>query len=452
MRILSLFLYNLLFAPILLLLLPGYLLRIKRRGGYSHKAAQRFGIFSQEELKRIGTGRIWLHAVSVGEVGIALKFATQYHKLNPQARFLISSTTSTGLAILERSASEWLEPMANPIDIPIITSRLVMRLRPSALLMVEADLWPNRIAACRRMKIPVGLINARLSTRSEQRFTWARPLSASFFNQLELITLTDPEDEERWISLGVNPELLRLTGNIKHDTSGNANFANSGSQNPILLAASTHEGEEREIAKAWLGLKKEFPNLRLVITPRHVERRGEIRASLRDLGITCGLRSEGASLSEDPLLLDTTGELSGWYSQATLVFVGKSLPCSVNKGGQNMIEPLQSGAPVLIGPHTANFEPLATQLCEAGAVIRVKDHGEIFAAVDSLLNHEAKRTGMVTSAITVLRAHQGATERNCTLVEGMMSGSIIHPSTLSPTPRSLPRTGMRRESNRDRQP
>lgn len=428
MRILSLFLYNLLFAPILLLLLPRYLLRIKRRGGYSHKAAQRLGILTQEELGHIGTGRIWLHAVSVGEVGIALKFATLFRKRNPEARFLISSTTSTGLAILERSASEWLEPMANPIDLPIITSRLVKRIRPSALLMVEADLWPNRIAACRRMKIPIALINARLSTRSERRFRWARLLSASFFNQLALITLTDPEDEARWIYLGVNPELLRLTGNIKHDSSGNDNSSNPKSENPILLAASTHAGEEREISMAWLGLKKEFPNLRLVITPRHVERRGEIRVALRDLGITCGLRSEGASLSENPLLLDTTGELNGWYSQATLVFVGKSLPCSVNKGGQNMIEPLQAGAPVLIGPHTGNFEPLATHLCDSGAAIRVNDQEEIATAVRSLLNNEAKRTGMVTSAITVLRAHQGATERNCTLVEGMMSGSTLHPS------------------------
>jgi len=424
MRSLSLFLYNLLFAPILLLLLPGYLLRIKRRGGYSHKAAQRLGIFSQEELNRIGTGRIWLHAVSVGEVGIALKFATQYHKLNPQALFLVSSTTSTGLAILERSASEWLEPMANPIDLPIITSRLVMRLRPSALLMVEGDLWPNRIAACRRMKIPVGLINARLSTRSERRFRRVRPLSASFFNQLDLITLTDPEDGARWISLGVNPALLRLTGNIKHDTSGNANFANSGSENPILLAASTHAGEEREIATAWLGLKKEFPNLRLVITPRHVERRGEIRASLRNLGITCGLRSEGASLSEDPLLLDTTGELSGWYSQATLVFVGKSLPCSVNKGGQNMIEPLQAGAPVLIGPQTANFEPLATHLCDSGAAIRIKTSEELVAAARILLADVGKRSAMVAAARAVLQPHQGAMLRNCQLVEALLKPRI----------------------------
>jgi len=167
MRRITLFLYNLLFLPILLILMPGYLLRIRKRGGYANKALQRFGIFSSETLTRIGRGRIWLHAVSVGEVGIALKFAREFHHQNPASRFLISTTTSTGLAILEKSASDWLEPIANPIDAPVLTAQLVRKFRPAALLMVEADLWPNRIVACKSLGIPVALLNARLSRRSE---------------------------------------------------------------------------------------------------------------------------------------------------------------------------------------------------------------------------------------------------------------------------------------------
>ncbi len=426
MRRITLFLYNLLFLPILLILLPGYLLRIRKRGGYGNKALQRFGIFDQETALRIGQNRIWIHAVSVGEVGVALKFATEFHARNPQSRFLISTTTSTGLAILERSASQWLEPIANPIDLPVITSRLIRRLHPSALLMVEADLWPNRIAACKELGIPTALLNARLSPRSEKRFRRARAFTAPFFNQLDLITLTDPSDEIRWISLGVQQELLHLTGNIKHDSKNGPNI--SRNNDLIFLAASTHEGEENEVAAAWLTLKKEFPNLRLVITPRHVERREEIRRTLKILGIHCHLRSEGAALSEEPLLLDTTGELSAWYSKATIVFVGKSLPCSVNRGGQNMIEPLQAGAPVLIGPHTANFEPLASQLCEAGAAIRTKNCDEIVTVTCPLLAHETQRASMVASAWQVLQPHQGATVRNCALVEGLMNGSRLHHS------------------------
>jgi len=422
MRRFILFLYNLLFVPILLILLPGYLIRIRKRGGYSNKALQRLGIFDHETAARIGSGRIWLHAVSVGEVGIALKLAHELHRRNEKSRFLISSTTSTGLAILEKSASEWLEPVANPIDFPIITSRLIRKLQPSALLMIEADLWPNRIAACKALGIPVALLNARLSTRSERRFRTVRPFTAPLFNQLDLITLTDPEDQRRWISLGVQQGLLSLTGNIKHDSKHTAISLRNG--DPILLAASTHAGEEEKIASAWITLKREFPNLRLIITPRHVERRMEIRESLRDLGISCGLRSEGANLCEEPLLLDTTGELDSWYSKATVVFVGKSLSCSVNKGGQNMIEPLQTGSPVMIGPHTGNFEPLATHLCDGGAAIRVNSSEEIVSVARLLLADESKRSSMVTAAKTILAPHQGATERNCELVQSRLKISV----------------------------
>ena len=412
------FLYNLLFLPALLLLLPGYLLRIKKRGGYGHKAPQRLGILDQETLDRIGTGRIWIHAVSVGEVGIALKFIREFHSRNPSSRFLVSSTTSTGLAILEKSASPWLEPIANPVDFPLITGRLLRQIRPSALLFVEADLWPNRIAAAKKLGIPVVLLNARLSVRSERRFRMLGPLASDWFNQLNLITLSDEEDRARFLSLGVRSDILRVTGNIKHDSP-------LRSLSPLeevtsLVAASTHAGEEEEIAKAYLVLAKDHPELRLIIAPRHVERRHEIRQSLDNLGLRCHFRSEGGRPSIDPLLLDTTGELSSWYPGATVVFVGKSLPNSVNRGGQNMIEPLQAGAPVLIGPHTGNFEPLATRLCQAGAILRVHDHQEIVASVQTLLGDNTKRASMITAATDVLEPHQGATQRNCDLMEAQL--------------------------------
>lgn len=422
----TLFLYNLLFLPALLLLLPGYLLRIRKRGGYGHKAAQRLGLLDRETLGRIGMGRIWIHAVSVGEVGIALKFIREFHRIHPDARFLVSSTTSTGLAILERSSSPWLEPIANPVDFPVITGRLLRRLRPSALLFVEADLWPNRVAAAKKLGIPVVLLNARLSCRSERRFRMLGPFACAWFNQLDLITLSDDEDRDRFLSLGIRPDILRVTGNIKHDSP--CTPWSPQTEMPLLLAASTHAGEEEEIAKAYLALQNEHPDLRLVIAPRHAERRQEIRQVLAALGLPCHFRSEGGSPSADPLLLDTTGELYSWLPGATVVFVGKSLPNSVNKGGQNMIEPLQAGAPVLIGPHTGNFEPLATHLCKAGAAIRVIDHREIVAAVRSLLAADANRAAMITAANDVLKPHQGAARRNCGLIERLMGGSPLHPS------------------------
>lgn len=421
---LMLLLYNLLFFPALFLMLPGYLIRIRKRGGYAHRLRQRFCIFDKATLGRIGTGRIWIHAVSVGEVGIALKFATEYRRLHPEAHFLVSSTTSTGLAIVNRSASDWLEPMASPVDFPVLTARLLSRLRPSALLFVEADLWPNRIAAAKRLGIPVALLNARLSRRSEKRFRLVQKVASQWFNQLDLITLSDETDRSRFLDLGVNPRLLHVVGNVKYDTPFQTPTAANKPTPALLLAASTHDGEETVMATAWRELLRDFPDLQLVIAPRHVERRGDIHKALRQLGFRTGLRSAGDQPSQIPLLLDTTGELASWYPRATLAFVGKSLTTSAHHGGQNMIEPLQAGTPVLIGPHTGNFEPLASLLCEAGAAIRVKDSKEIVAAVRSLIAEDKKRSSMIAAASRVLTPHQEATKRNCDLVANLRSSSL----------------------------
>jgi 3-deoxy-D-manno-octulosonic-acid transferase len=415
-----LFFYNLLFFPLLLILLPGYLLRMVRRGGYREKAAQRFGRFDHATLGRIGAGRLWIHASSVGEVGIALKFISEYRFLNPKSRFLLSVTTSTGLAIAEKQASAFLEVIANPVDFPILTSRIVRQFQPAALLFVEADLWPNRVEAARKLGIPVILINARLSVRSARRFRKARAFTAPFFNTLNSILITDPEDRDRWLALGVRPELIHLTGNIKYDTclpvlSNSLTLPTElgwDQHDPLFLAASTHDGEEAEIAHAYQQALQKTPNLRLVIAPRHVERRNSISETLRSQGLSLTLRSETLCPAE-VLLLDTTGELSCWYPLASVVFVGKSLPCSVNHGGQNMIEPLQSGTPVLIGPHTSNFEPLATRLCEAGAAIRVTDAATIATALHSLLSNPSQRSAALHSASTILATHQGAAKRTC---------------------------------------
>jgi len=432
MKRISLFIYNLLFFPALMILLPGYLLRNQRRGGYGTRLAQRFGIIDRKTLDRIGRGRIWLHAVSVGEIGIGLRFAKRYRERNPDARFLISCTTPTGLKILEQESSEWLEPMANPIDAPILTSYLVRKLAPSALLMVEADIWPNRLAACAALGIPTALLNARLSNRSESRMRFFKRITSPLFNDLELITLSEIEDRERWISLGIRPEILHWTGNMKHDPQLKGKpplpvlpkETGWSPEDPLFLAASTHAGEESEIAKAFLALRSRRPNLRLVIAPRHVERRHEILGELRKVGLSCSLRTGKFKASSEALLLDTTGELSAWYPLAKVVFVGKSLPCSVNHGGQNMIEPLQAGRPVITGPHTGNFEPLARRLSAAGALLRATDSVSIAAGVVKLLEDKSLREGMIHSAASILRPNEGSTSRNCELIESLLGRSL----------------------------
>ena len=175
-----------------------------------------------------------------------------------------------------------------------------------------------------------------------------------------------------------------------------------------------------DVARAYCELCREIPTLRLVIAPRHVERRSSIVLLLEGLGLSVSLRSKEAVSPADVLLLDTTGELASWYPLATCVFVGKSLPSSVNRGGQNMIEPLQAGKPVLIGPHTANFEPLASHLVESGAALRVSDIASITAAFHKLHKNHTLREQTVASAEMVLKPHQGATVRTCEFVEKLL--------------------------------
>jgi 3-deoxy-D-manno-octulosonic-acid transferase len=333
------------------------------------------------------------------------------------------------MEIARPHVSDWLELIANPLDFPIRTGAFVRRIHPKALLMVEADLWPNRVEACRLMAIPTALINARLSVRSERRFSVIRRLVSPIFNSLDLITLTEPGDEPRWVALGVSGERLHLAGNIKYDTRQEETPGipewpvglGWTDDDPVFLAASTHQGEEIEVARAFAKLRSRFPRLRLVIAPRHAERRKEILQELGSLGLKCALRSQTVPPPDaDLLILDSTGELKRWYCRATLVFVGKSLPSSVHRGGQNMIEPLQAGRPVLIGPCTSNFEPLATLLCDAGAAKRVHDDGTLEALLENLLGDPAKRAAMVEASGSVLAPHQSATIRNCRLVERLL--------------------------------
>jgi len=312
-------------------------------------------------LERIGTGRLWIHAVSVGEVGIALKFIREFHLRNPEARFLVSSTTSTGLTI----PGTLRLPMAGTDRQPGRLSRDHGTAPPAPATFRDSLRGGGSLAESDRrrekLRIPVLLLNARLSRRSERRFRMLGPLAA-WFNQLDLIMLSDEEDRDRFLSLGVRADILRVTGNIKHDSPMVSLPPRDGAT--IFLAASTHAGEEEEIARAYLSLRDEYPGLRLVIAPRHAERRQEdSRGSdgpWSSMSSPFG-RNAGIGRTSAPRYHRRT--LPAWYPGATVVFVGKSLPCSVNKGGQNMIEPLQAGAPVLIGPYTGNFEPLATRLC-----------------------------------------------------------------------------------------
>ena len=413
--------YNLVFPIVLLVMLPGFLHRMLRRGKYRHKFWQRFGLYSPRVRKRLGNGRrIWIHAVSVGEILIAKKLIREMRRENPAASFVLSTTTSTGFKLAAREKSPWLEPIYNPLDFYFTARRAVRTIRPRMLILVEAEVWPNIVCEARAVGAGIALVNARLSPRSERRFRAARWITAPVFNQLDLLCLQEPEDIERWAGLGVERKRLIVTGSIKFDDSGKASgirrdftpvLSALGVEPgaPVLLAGSTFEGEEILVAEVYRALRQEFPNLFLIIVPRHFERAPAVASQLEKSGFQVALRTRPpTSGKSDLLLVDTTGELRDWFACATVVFMGKSL-CA--KGGQNPAEPVAAGVPVVFGPHMQNFATLSRQFLRHGGAREVSDAQTLQEAVACLLASPLLRETMAANARGCLEVHQGATAR-----------------------------------------
>ena len=420
------FFYNLLFPIVLLVLLPGFLLRMTRRGNYRHKFGQRFGIYSAGVREKLaGMNRVWVHAVSVGEVNIALKLIQSLREEDPGLAFVLSTTTSTGFKLAVSRKSAWLEPIYSPLDFYPIVRRVVRLIRPRCLILVEAEVWPNLVWEVRQIGAKTALVNARLSPRSEKRYRLARWITAPIFNQLDLLCLQEPRDADRWKSLGLDPSKLVLTGSVKFDDSATAprpardfrpvlEGIGIPKGAPVLLGGSTFEGEEVILAEVYKELRRSHPDLFLILVPRHHERADAVARQLEMTGLTVLRRTN--SLPEgrpDVLLVDTTGELAGWYLCATVVFVGKSL-CA--KGGQNPAEPITAGVPVIFGPHMQNFSTLTRSFLQVDGAMEVNNANEIHNAVSALLASPDRRAAMVANAAKCLEIHRGATNKTVDLL------------------------------------
>lgn len=435
----SLAIYNLFFPLAFFALFPGYLLRMLRRGSYREKFGQRLGRFGTADRGRLAIGGwTWIHSISVGETLLALKLARKIRELEPSRRILLSLTTSTGFAVAQPAACDWLEVVYNPLDLRSIVRRTLELVRPRQLIFIEA-IWPNLLAEATRRGIPTGFV-PRLSPRSERRFRKVAGLVGPIFRLLGTLTVPEPTDIARWTALGVGAGRIFVTGNSKFDQAAAADSradefrtllraSGVSASAPTLLGGSTFPGEERILAETLLALHRDFPDLLLILAPRHVERVPEILRELAPLNLRIARRSQlgdaqpsGAAAHESSgglataepalapqlLLIDTTGELRDWYHCATVVFIGKSLTAT---GGQNPVEPVLAGKPVIFGPHMENFEPLAGQWLAYDAAVRVETPAALAAETAALLRDPARRHHLAERARTLAASHQGATER-----------------------------------------
>lgn len=416
-------LYNLAFPFVLLAMLPGFIFKMLRRGNYKHKFGQRFGIYSSRVKSKVRSGSlwIWVHAVSVGEVLIALKLIDAMRETDPWMHVVLSTTTSTGFGVALKSRSKWLEPIYAPIDFVWTTRRAVRLFKPRQLILIEAEVWPNLTAEARAQGATLSLVNARLSPRSEARFRAVKWFVRPVFRQLDLICVQETRDIERWKELGVSPDRILLTGSIKFDDEEDSKREKRDFRTvlqklgvpddaPVLLGGSTFHGEEAILASIYQEIRKDFPGLFLVLVPRHFERAPEIAAQLGNMGLKPAFRTRADSTTEKPdlLIVDTTGELRDWYACATVVFVGKSLTA---RGGQNPAEAVAAGKPVIFGPNMQNFSSLSRQLLKAKGAVQVAAGDGLQRTIRKLLADPAECSAMALRGAQCLQVHRGATRR-----------------------------------------
>ncbi len=427
-RKLSLTLYNALLPLGLLLMAPAAFLKMRRRGGQWRDFGQRFGFWGAERQRALESlprrDLIWMHAVSVGEVGVAKKLIEELLRQHSGQAVVLTTTTPTGYRLareLELAHVGRVVALYSPLDLPFVARRVLRELHPVQLVLVEAEVWPNFVAEAQRRAIPVTLVNARLSSRSERRYHRILGLVSPVFGMLSRVLVQEPEDVARWSALGVARKCIEVVGSVKYDPQGAEPGEDSVKQmaallqlaglqgRSLLLAASTHAGEELELARIYQRLALKHPGLGLLLVPRHYERGRQVQTELLGLGLQAVLRSGLAQpQATNVLIVDSTGELKAWQQLADLVIVGKSF---LAEGGQNPAEAVLARKPVVFGPHMENFLPLVKLLLDAQGAAQVAGLEELEACLDRLLAEPAKGARMAEAGRQALMRHQGATTR-----------------------------------------
>lgn len=429
------FFYNCFFPIVFLMLLPRFLLRMWKRGGYRKGFLQRFGRYAADVQERLrNRPRVWIHAVSVGEVQVALRFMRALREQRSALAFVLTTTTSTGHTIAAQYLSADDVLLYFPVDLPWIMARVLDRLRPLALVLVEGELWPNLLRLARQRRVPIMLLNGRLSEHSYRNYRKVRRLVKKALECFDLFCIQGPEDARRLRELGADPGKIRVMGSAKYDVTEPARMdlgpvralllqAGFDADTRWLVGGSTWPGEETVLLDLYKKLRGRDPNARLALVPRHAERRQAVMAAIRKAGLAGTAWSElktaqtattscsrtdlsGPVLAKsDVLLVDTTGELQLFYVLATVIFVGKSL---TSHGGQNVIEAAVFAKPIVIGPHTENFTAVIADFRAVNALVQVQDAAGLERAVAELWFDNQAAQAYGRRAEQVVHAKAGA--------------------------------------------
>ncbi len=421
-NILARFLYTVFFYLLLPVIVLRLLLRSLKAPDYRRRWGERFGFI--RSLQAEGPV-IWVHSVSVGETLAAVPMIRALQAQNPGARLVVTTMTPTGSARVKASFGDSVYHVYVPYDIPGALNRFLSRVKPDVLVIMETELWPNLIHCCARKGVPMVVANARLSEKSAAGYGKLRSLTAEMLRKVTAIAAQHEDDGRRFVDLGLAPEKLSITGNIKFDLTIDDTLRAGATdlkqqwrgscERPILLVASTHRGEDEIVLDAFAQILADFPSLLLVLVPRHPERFGEVAELCQQRGFSVVKRSHNRVPAEaDQVLLgDTMGELLLFFGACDIAFVAGSL---VPVGGHNMIEPAAWGVPVLTGPHLFNFSEASRLMLEADGMAICNSASELAAAVIKLLSEPGQAEAMGASANRVAEQNRGALDKLLALI------------------------------------
>lgn len=419
------FVYNLLFTIAYVCMMPKFLWRMARRGGYANRFSDRFGKYPADILARLNDGRrrFWVHAVSVGEVAVAGQLMAELRRQQPGIAFVLSVTSSTGWTQATKVVQEEDILIHNPLDMPLCVRRALDAIHPEAYIITETELWPNIIRLATERQIPVFLVNARISDRSAPGYRRLKCWFGPVLNRMSRIYAQSDLDKQRLCDAGCDEDRIEVTGSMKFDVAQRNEAKESelrdyltaagvSSSARLLLGGSTWPGEDVFLLKVYAKAREKDPSLRLILAPRHFEKADAVEANIRAAGFTCLRRSRVPLPEPMPadtvILADTTGELMGLYGLADVAFVGKSL---CEHGAQNMIEPCLCGCATFVGPNTENFRPVMSDLLAHDALIQASDSASLEAEMLAVLADEdiAKALGVRSAKAVALRC--GVTPR-----------------------------------------
>jgi len=413
-----------LYSSIFYLILPFIFIRLlwkaRKNPAYLNNLSERLGIIKKPIIKN----GIWIHAVSMGEAIASVPLIKALKQCHPDLTITVTNETPTGAERIQTLVGNLVTQVYVPYDVPYAIKKFLNTVKPKLLVLMETEMWPNMLYYCQQHHIPALLANARLSERSTAGYKRLGRFTQNLVQCLTLVAAQTQIDADHFVELGLSADRTQVTGSIKFDLEIPTNLFEKaktlrdewGNHRLIWIAASTHEGEEELILKAFTEAKKLIPQLLLVSVPRHPERFKSVADLYRQKNYTIVLRSENKNCAQetDIFVGDTTGELLLFYAASDIAFVGGSL---VETGGHNPLEPAAIGLPILTGPHTFNFKLITQQLKNIGAEIEIENSEQLTSQIIELLCDEKKRQKMGELAKQFVHQNRGSLDKQLALIK-----------------------------------